>query len=97
MTDLQMTQLCAEVMSVRLIPEIYQGQERYRMTNAYDPLHNDTQVMALVKKFQLIIGTAIKPTVWHVGFPFTPYWADNKDLNHAIVECVARMQLEKRK
>jgi len=58
----------------------------------YDPLHDDAQAMALVKKFRLDV----------YGYP--SYWAalhddgteharaDNQDLNRAIVECVAKMQ-----
>src|SRR3990167_1051712 len=58
-----------------------------------DPLHDDAQAMALVKKLRLdiIAGGSDGWEVHHEGWP--TYC--NDDLNRAIVECVARMQKEK--
>lgn len=64
----------------------------------YDPLHDDAQAMALVKRFVLCIQPPqfVRNKQWHV-------WSDHfakgastasgnsTDLNRAIVECVARL------
>ena len=58
----------------------------------YDPLHDDAQCMALVKKFGLELKKVME--TWHV-------WNGDegavlsKDLNAAVVDCVAKMQAEK--
>ena len=109
MTDLEMTRLCAEAMGYQHGRPKHQPHTQVWVSGdeysgsvdddwfRYDPLHDDAQAMALVKKFRPIIGTALEPTLWHIGFPFTPYWVDNENLNRAIVECLAKMQLEKQK
>ena len=60
----------------------------------YDPLHDDAQAMALVKKFDLVCGRDIAPP--------SSYFAESQmvctysdDVNRAICECVAEMQLAK--
>ena len=60
----------------------------------YDPLHDDAQAMALVKKFHLSVNNyAETPNVWEVWIDATPdYWTGSNELNRAIVECVAKMQ-----
>src|SRR3990167_1086032 len=105
MTDLEMTRLCAEALDLLveydhsgvrlLVGNDVGGYNRYD----YDPLHNDTQAMALHKRFLL-------DTLWD-GSKYTVYvWKPNikmkdrirathTDLNRAIVECVAKMQKEK--
>ena len=100
MTDLEMTKLCAEAMG--LWEEVKIGDKKYEHPPLnYDPLHDDAQAMALVKKFDVSItslsaraadhwfvqttGTKIQPSI--IG---TAY-----DLNRAIVECVAKMQAAK--
>jgi predicted NAD/FAD-dependent oxidoreductase len=61
----------------------------------YDPLHDDAQAMALVKRFRLNV-TVSGDTYWDVdnddgsGRRFAD--AMQHDLNRAIVECVAKMQ-----
>ena len=105
MTDLEITKLCAEAMGFewnphRLearVPIFIEGTDKVfrRRWKPYDPLEDDAQAMALVKRFQLNIGTPF-PRVWiprddgelaFVGM------AD--DLNRAICECVAKMQADK--
>ena len=59
----------------------------------YDPLHDDAQCMALVKKFNINI-------CWHEinipsNFQPTIYMWLRDDLNRAICECVADMQVTK--
>lgn len=61
----------------------------------YNPLHDDAQAMALVKKLGVEIG-------W-TGYAHSMDWTVevngveivNKNLNRAIVECVAKMQKDK--
>lgn len=57
---------------------------------AYNPLHDDAQAMALVKRFHLNIGQTTQgvkvfTTPLKGGF----HEADSPDLNRAIVECVS--------
>lgn len=68
-------------------------------SGAYDPLHDDAQAMALVKKMSLCISA---PQSYEVSGPKWGVGQDHKlstwgpDLNRAIVECVAKMQAAKR-
>lgn len=97
MTDLEMTKLCAEAMEIQC--SVMAGTVRsdpYHNVE-YNPLHDDAQAMALVKKFKLFVN--------HSDVDESPYWKTaphgrgvttcNSDLNRAIVECVAKMQAEK--
>ena len=105
MTDLDMTKLCAEAMGLKFIV----SHDRYSNSNfvelnsgrdpgnegAYDPLHDDAQAMALVKKCHLHIdtfsdGTWLVDGGWHGKIERI-----DPDLNRAIVECVAKMQAGK--
>lgn len=96
MTDLEMTKLCAEAMGW------IEKARRYGMK--IDPLHDDAQAMALVKKFHISIGAPFPDTPqWEceIGGRFLPSgikpfygWA-TKDLNRAIVMSVAKMQAYK--
>ena len=105
MTDLEMTRLCAEAMAMNVresywagvgakvleTDEWMDGADHYRR---YDPLHDDAQVMALVKKFKL----QVLPNPAHGGWWIAVANKDangNDDLNRAIVECVAKMRAEK--
>lgn len=89
MNDLEITKLCAEAMSIKIRPYI-----------EYDPLHDDAQAMALMKKFRLFI------------YGHLPFWVvissqpthekmtdvimvDCEDVNYAICRCVAKMQKAK--
>ena len=103
MTDLEMTRLCAEAMG--LIHEVvsdsaYEDPTEYQWVSipdgTYKPLEDDAQAMALVKKIFLDIVTRWNGeglAYWRVqgtvsGWEITK----NKDLNRAIVECVAKMR-----
>jgi hypothetical protein len=83
MTDLEMTKLCAEAIG-----------EYELWANApeqYDPLHDDAQAMALVKKFQLCL-TIMEDGTWmveHVTNKRFDSTSRDTDINRAIVECVA--------
>ena len=83
MTDLEMTRLCAEAM-----PEWH--------PDSADPLHDDAQAMALVKKFHLYIDGLLTHD-WTVALTrgAFSYEALHKDLNRAIVEVIAKMQAGK--
>ncbi|HEX7953967.1 MAG TPA: hypothetical protein VF523_12935 [Burkholderiales bacterium] len=106
MTDLEMTKLCAEAMGIVLdgIPSAPSYFDSDKTENGciifYDPIHDDAQAMALVKKFGLCIeqyapdsasGSRVYlPGYWKRGVKFM------SNLNRAIVECVARMQAAKK-
>ena len=95
MTDLEITKLCAEAMGVdcNVI-----GVNLSADTTLYDPLHDDAQAMALVKKLRLRVLPQANG-YWCVdnGEP-TPYargayWlASAETLNRAICECASQMQ-----
>jgi hypothetical protein len=92
MTDLEMTKLCAEAMGLKSRPTKHNDQDVLPMHDGYDPLHDDAQAMALVKEFNLRIGWFPEPGVAGNWGAYTY----NADLNRAIVECVAKMQKEKK-
>ena len=110
MTDLEMTRLCSEAMGL----EIIKGTNHYLMVRAvvdgahglsfhFDPLHDDAQAMALVKRFSLQIhhhGCAdSRARLVTVTGKWLPYTTDFKSCavgeNQAIVGCVAKMQASK--
>ena len=90
MTDLEMTKLCWKAIT---------GLENdLDPAYVYDPLHDDAQAMALVKKFELSVLRA-PLSGWVVTGGFAPgiVTMSNTDINRAIVECVAQMQLNRTK
>ena len=109
MNDLEMTILCAEAMGLMQTthyddrvpsapdPAILVGKPH--CYEIYDPLHDDAQAMALVKKFKLNIGqlsNGCKVFIPITGNRGQYFEADfNADLNRAIVECVAKMWAQK--
>jgi hypothetical protein len=119
MTDLEMTKLCAEAMGLQVHGGLYDSSAKGRelwihhangSRTEYDPLHDDAQAMALVKKFNscmriryntVIETDEIAPPYWEVRnyYPAQPPnyggFGRNVDLNRAIVECVANMQSNK--
>ena len=92
MTDLELTKRCAEAMGLNYnisgeyisIAPSGEGAKFWR----YDPLHDDAQAMALVKKFRLESSFGIEWTVIG-GDPVAR--AQNQDLNRAIVLCVSSL------
>lgn len=101
MTDLEMARLCAEAIglivqdqSERAIFVSVKKKDHRLLWKRYDPLHDDAQAMALVKKFK--IECTRKHGEWNtlVG-PSESVTGDetgsNTDLNRAICECVARL------
>ena len=107
MDDLTITRLCAEAMGLEIFTDAYGEtvleQPDHDLDNvAYDPLHDDAQAMALVKKFKLnaLWGGRPDKQKWAVWQSDESELEDgvsfySADLNRAICECVARMQKEK--
>ena len=94
MTDLEMAGLCAEAMG--LLVQHTTGEDVWRFPGnllAYDPLRDDAHAMALVKKFGANICQDVDRTNWYASVAGGSAWG--KDLNRAIVECVAKMQSAK--
>lgn len=106
MTDLEITKLCAEAIGIQLYFDTnggtWLGDPSFNLR--YDPLRDDAQAMALVKKFHLrlkewqrSLGHDDGPW-WTVTYPYLRHgMADSSDLNRAICECVANMRKEKEK
>jgi len=105
-TDLEITRLCAEAMGHGLAEYegklyVWSGKSSPRMLALdelgppYDPLHDDAQAMALVKKFDLDIDhkplrNLITVQTADCSSSVTMH-KSNGDLNRAIVECVANL------
>lgn len=87
MTDLELTKLCAEAMGFT---------QWHEKSYWYEPLTNDAQAMALVKKFELKLHPALLgKNSWLVSTCETPFYGAAGTLNRAICECVAKMHLTK--
>ena len=91
MTDIEMTKLCGDAMG-------YQSSIRDDGTYGKDwnPLERDAQAMALVKKFRLDVtnffGFDDGFHEWRVRGTVAGWeTSGSKDVNRAIVECVANM------
>lgn len=96
LTDLEITKLCAEAMGLEVVDIL--GEWRFPRTqyedSLYDPLHNDRQAMALVKKFNLGIYFDLESKLWGC-YKFNKDTCDpdveNENLNRAICECVVEL------
>ena len=105
MTDLEMVKKCAERMGIDYLLEDEHGNtgcgvfwtdpSDYYRTSEYDPLHDDAQAMALVKKFGLHVFIHSIKLQWCAG---SQRIGENRyikvmspDLNRAIVVCVAQL------
>ena len=98
MTDLELIKKCAEKMGYEQTPESFEAENWYYDGDEfklfhYDPLHNDAQAMALVKKFSLHINrwSVEDGHDWEVSLPDENYYINNKNLNRAVCKCVAKM------
>lgn len=58
--------------------------------SVYDPLHDDAQAMALVKKLGISVRQT-DPDMWDAWIPLEPADGTDASLNRAIVKCVARL------
>ena len=98
MTDFEMIKKCALKMGIEIAEEngriqaISYFRERRSMPNYddYDPLTNDAQAMAMVKRFEMQIITGYS-NGWIVSVNRGRNDAQNENLNRAIVECVAKL------
>lgn len=97
MDDLTITRLCAEAMGCKQswvedseLKVIFDGGFA-DYSELYNPLHDDAQAMALVKKFGLTISKD-PDAYWHAMDIDCEIQVPNKDINRAICECIARMQ-----
>lgn len=103
MTDLELVKKCAEKMGYRVgspafkvvafdvSPHAIIASNESGGESVYDPLNNDAQAMALVKKLELSIDAPQGDGVWGVTDYETGAYGDNESLNRAIVRCVAGM------
>ena len=96
MTDLEMTKKCAEAdrsLAANLYLQFLAEPESAPASwhEPYDPLHDDAQAMALVKKFGL--GILHTPKGWYAQVDPREAIRNeaSPDLNRAIVECVAKL------
>ena len=108
MTDLEMTKLCAEAVGLHEMPRrTTDPQAKYpdsslRMARGnkaahwYDPLHDDAQIMALVKKLHLSLATyAENPGIWEVWVDINPdNWISTNNLNRSVVKFVAASKMK---
>jgi hypothetical protein len=97
MTDAQMIALCAHAMG---LPPLEARQAYERDVGArferYDPLNNDAQAMALVKRFAIAATQTVGGWLVDANEGACVESATNENLNRAIVECVAKIALASR-
>jgi hypothetical protein len=104
MTDLEMTKLCAKAMGYRNIEcspiarlDIDPGKVSVSKTGTspseqYDPLNDDAQAMALLKRFNLDISRCDDGDFMVSWGEKLGSYTRSDNLNRAIVEAVAKMQ-----
>lgn len=101
LSDLEITLACARAMGlqVRELPLCGDGQSRVIVQlvegGVYDPLRDDGQMVALVKKLALYCCPLIfggEHEGWHVEtqLEISPQSVSNPTLNRAVCICVAR-------
>ena len=107
MTDLEITKACAEAMGFSVIDShgVYGLLCGRELDSGYgeglfDPLHDDAQAMALVKKFGLNISWGPERfnewCVWVIVVgQINAVSSQGPNLNRAICECVAKLQKAK--
>ena len=99
MIDIEIKKLCAEAMGITgwlTEDDPMTTDEHGDFIDPFDPLNDDAQAMALVKKFALTIDATQEWEVYFTG-DFGPICGGSgSDLNRAICECVvAKMQAER--
>lgn len=96
MTDLEITRACAEAMELPNLGDVLltlgflQSGSSATIACTYDPLHDDAQCMALVKRFLITLERATGIDLWYAQI-FAKTSAEDADLNRAICLCVARI------
>jgi hypothetical protein len=106
MTDLEMIKKCAEKMGLDICQNNSKSFCMVKFLDCdaigefeYDPIHDDAQAMALVKKFRLNLYPydVVEGREWCVSCPDpkdTEYFffqTYHQNLNTAIVECVSKL------
>jgi len=105
MTDLEITRRCAEKMGFAWCEtgedwdRLVRGPKKMAVANQYDPLHDDAQAMALLKKFHILLHCDLVNTshvdeewLWGVVSQDHTFGTESFDLNRAICECVAKIE-----
>lgn len=111
MDDLEMTKLCAHAMGIVVEVCNYAGGREFLVITEsayrYNPLHDDEQAMALVKKMNLYISppgvNQYAPQGWFArsrktsknGVRGGGVMGFSQDINRAICLCVAQMEAAK--
>ena len=104
MTDLEINRLCAEAMGIDLEAEADRADARQGKwlhgyeKPLYNPLHDDAQAMALVKKMRLDILAPLEKAprkIWVASYGVL-HQTESFDLNQSICECVVKMQQAKK-
>jgi hypothetical protein len=103
LSDLEITRKCAEAMGIQLREDVVMHavlvgsghghiEHRPRTRLNYNPLQDDAQAMALVKKFRLDITTEplLEPRweVWQPDASRSGVFGSDVDLNRAICLCI---------
>ena len=93
MTDIEITQLCAKAMRIRVVrnADKWELMDDSPPVKFYDPLNDDAQAMTLLKKFTLWVGGWTGAGIVCVSME-GKYLCIDSNLNRAICECVANMQ-----
>ena len=106
LTDKEITEACTRAMGyVQVEHQPKRDRVFYLHPNgsavlcSYNPIHDDAQAMALVKKLDLMIGGNSDQGFrnWLVFSDRHQVETWNADLNRAICLCAARVQIEKEK
>lgn len=108
MTDLELTKKCAEALGWKFLG-LASKHVAFQVSDCaiistndstgdhvFDPLHDDAQAMALVKKLQPCIVRPDSNGWWEVYMLESERAYSAKDLNRAICECVAALPLDER-
>jgi len=95
MDDLEMVLRCYDAMGDLPAIIMHEGEWRFGYRGcyglAYNPLKDDAQAMALVKKFDLEIRRPHSDEWWLMGNGLYGASVGDADLNRAIVRCVSVM------
>lgn len=102
MTDLEMTKLCAQAMdfpetrhplNIPITPPAIYIEGGF----FYSPLRDDAQAMALLRKFPMDVFADRGTPFWRVRIAadHNKGYAMADDINRAIVECVAMLQVDR--
>lgn len=102
MDDSTIVRLCAEAMGRRVDESLVRSVNyAYALSHSgYDPLRDDAQAMALVKRFRLdILDLRGAWSVRYSNDDNAEDWCmgNDADLNRCICECVASLQQAKQK